>query len=126
MAPPRSAESVGNFKKQLTTLFAKTEYIQRHNKAAAYLYWTVCKHYNIRVQDKHYEHEPATVTEKQATTILWDKPIQSDQEIKANRPDIVVTDKKERTCLLNYRHVYPHRKEHFVEKNGKTHKIQRS
>ena len=35
---------------------AKTEYIQRHNKAAAYLHWTVCKHYNIKAQDKHYEH----------------------------------------------------------------------
>jgi len=27
---------------------AKTEYIQRHNKAAAYLHWTICKHYNIK------------------------------------------------------------------------------
>ena len=26
----------------------KTEYIQRHNKAEAYLHWTVCKHYNIK------------------------------------------------------------------------------
>ena len=30
---------------------AKTEYIQRHNKAGAYLHWTVSKHYNIKVQD---------------------------------------------------------------------------
>ena len=79
---------------------AKTEYTQRHNKAAAYLHWTICKHYDIKVQDKYYEHEPATVTENQAATILWDMPIQTDKEIKANRPDIVVRDKKERTCLL--------------------------
>ena len=44
--------------------------------------------------------EPATVTENQTATILWDMPIQTDKEIKANRPDIVVKDKKERTCLL--------------------------
>ena len=79
---------------------AKTEYIQRHNKAAAYLHWTICKQYNIKVQDKHYEREPATVTENQTATILWDMPIQTDKEKKANRPDIVVKDKKERTCLL--------------------------
>ena len=79
---------------------AKTEHIQSHNKAAAYLHWTVCKHYNIKVQDKHFEHEPATVTENQAVTILWDMPIQTDKEIKANRPDIVVKHKKERTCLF--------------------------
>jgi len=79
---------------------AKTEYIQRHVKAAAYLHWTIYKHYNIKVQDKHYEHEPASETENQTATILWDIPIQTDKEIKANRPDIVVKDKKERTCLL--------------------------
>ena len=66
---------------------AKTEYTQRHNKAAAYLHWTICKHYNIKVQDKHYEDESATVTENQTSTILWDMPIQTDKEIKANRPD---------------------------------------
>ena len=57
-------------------------------------------HYDIKVQDKHYEHEPATVTENQTATILWDMPIQTDKEIKANRPDIVVKERKERTCLL--------------------------
>ena len=46
------------------------------------------------------EHEPATATETQRATIPWDTPIQTDKEIKANRPDIVVKDKKERTCLL--------------------------
>ena len=64
------------------------------------IHWTICKHYSIKVQEKHYEHEPTTVTENQTMTILWDMPIQTDKEIKANRPDIVVKDKKERTCLL--------------------------
>ena len=36
----------------------------------------------------------------QRATILWDMPIQTDKEIKANRPDIVMKDKKERTSLL--------------------------
>ena len=56
--------------------------------------------YHIKVQDRHYKHEPATVRENQTATILWDMPIQTDKEIKANRPGIVVKDKKERTCLL--------------------------
>ena len=64
---------------------AKTEYIQRHNKAAAYFHWTVCKHYDIKIQDKHNEHEPAAVTGNQTATILWDMPIQTDKEIKANQ-----------------------------------------
>ena len=33
-------------------------------------------------------------------TILWDMPVQTNKEIKANRPDKVVKDKEKRTCLL--------------------------
>ncbi|XP_020899453.1 uncharacterized protein LOC110238147 [Exaiptasia diaphana] len=79
---------------------SKTEYIHRHNKAAAYLHWAICKHYNIEVKDKYYEHEPSTVEDNEEATIMWDMPIQTDREIKANRPDIVVKNKKEKTCLL--------------------------
>ena len=79
---------------------AKTEYIHRHNKAAKYIHWKLCKHYNIEVTERYYEHEPSTVTENEKVTILWDMPIQTDREIKANRPDIVVKDKENKTCLL--------------------------
>ena len=33
-------------------------------------------------------------------TILWDMPIHTDKTIAANRPDIVLTNKKDKTCLL--------------------------
>ena len=49
---------------------------------------------NINVEDKWYEHEPQTVTERANITILWDMPIQTDREIKANRPDVVIKDKQ--------------------------------
>ena len=79
---------------------AKTEYLHRHDKAASYLHWNICKELNINVEEKWYEHEPQTVTEKDNITILWDMPIQTDREIKANRPDIVIKDKQEKSCLL--------------------------
>ena len=50
--------------------------------------------------DNYYEHEKKTVTENNEAIILCDMPIQSDREIKANRSDIVVKDKKQRTCQL--------------------------
>ena len=78
----------------------KTEYTQRHNRIATYIHWKICKQYNIKVTDKYYEHEPKTVTENNEATILWDMPIQTDREIKANRPDIVVKDKNQRICQL--------------------------
>ena len=60
----------------------------------------ICKELNINVEEKWYEHEPQTVTERDNITILWDMPIQTDREIKANRPDIVIKDKQEKSCLL--------------------------
>ena len=38
--------------------------------------------------------------EKDGITILWDMPVPTDREIKANRPDIVINYKKEKSCLL--------------------------
>jgi len=55
---------------------------------------------NIDTNEKWYKHEPQTVTEKDNITILWDMPIQTGSEIKANRPDIVIKNKQEDKCLL--------------------------
>ena len=79
---------------------AKSEYIHHHNKAAAHIHWKICKEFGIEVKDRWYEHEPTTVTEKNNITILWDMPIHTDRTIAANRPDIVLKNKKDKTCLL--------------------------
>ena len=47
-----------------------------------------------------YDHEPTTGTESDEVTILWDMPILTNREINANRPDIVVKDKRERRCKV--------------------------
>ena len=41
-------------------VLARTEYITKHNKAAAYLHWRICQAYDIEV-NKWYEHKPETV-----------------------------------------------------------------
>ena len=47
-----------------------------------------------------YEHEPKTVTENDSVTILWNMIIHTDRTMAANRPDIVVKNKNDKTCLL--------------------------
>ena len=79
---------------------AKAEYIYRHNKVAKYIHWKICKFYNIETNEKWYEHQPCIVTEGKEVTILWDMPILTDKEIAANRPDIVVKDRKKKQCML--------------------------
>ena len=64
------------------------------------MHWTICKELGIEEKKRWYEHEPKTVTENDSVTILWDMPIQTERNIAANRPDIVLKNKKDKTCLL--------------------------
>ena len=52
------------------------------------------------MKEQWYEHDPQTVTVKDSVTILWDMPIHTGRTITANRPDIVLKNKKDKTCLL--------------------------
>jgi hypothetical protein len=40
------------------TTLALSEYTNRHNKVAGYSHWTICKHKELQVTDKYYEHTP--------------------------------------------------------------------
>ena len=83
-------------------VLAKTKYISRHNNAAAYLHWSICKDHDIEIKDKWYEHEPETVMHNKGNniTIMWDMPVNTDRTITANRPDIIVKDSVNSTCKL--------------------------
>ena len=80
----------------------KTEYISRHNNAAAYFHWSICKDHDREITDKWYEHEPETVMHNKDNniTIMWDMPVNTDRTITANRPDIIVKDSVNSTCCL--------------------------
>ena len=54
----------------------------------------------IQITDKYYKHIPGSVINANGTTIMWDVPVITDWKILANQPDIVLCDKKEKTCLL--------------------------
>ena len=83
-------------------VIAKTEYISRHNNAAAYLHWSICKDYDIEITDKWYQHEPKTVMRNKDNniTIMWDMPANTDRTITVNRLDIIIKDSVNSTCKL--------------------------
>ncbi|XP_066930550.1 uncharacterized protein [Clytia hemisphaerica] len=77
------------------------EYVKRHDRVGKYLHWCICKHYGVETGASFwYEHHPAAGVESKNVIILWDFPINTDRAIKANRTDMVVKDRKKRTCLL--------------------------
>ena len=43
---------------------------------------------------------PKPVYEEGDVTVLWNQAVHTDREVTANRPDIMIENKKEKTCTL--------------------------
>ena len=73
---------------------------ERHDNLGKIVHWKLARKCNFEAGDKWYEQEPESVLENEDYTILWDFSIQTDHVIKDRRPDLVVVDKKERSCKI--------------------------
>ena len=76
------------------------EYKRRHDNLGKIVHWKLARKCNFETRDKWYEHEPQSVLKNQDYKILWDFSIQTDHVIEAQRPDLAVVDKKERSCKI--------------------------
>ena len=79
---------------------AQKEYKRRHDNLEKIVHWKLARKCSFEAGDKWYEHEPESVLENEDYKILWDFSIQTDHVIEARRPDLVVVDKKERSCKI--------------------------
>jgi hypothetical protein len=43
---------------------------------------------------------PKPMCEKRDVTVLWNRAVRTDRDVTANRPDIIIKNKKEKTCTL--------------------------
>ena len=77
------------------------EYERRYDNLGKIVHWKLATKCNFEAGDKWYEHEPESVLENEDYKILWDFSIQTDHVIEARRPDLVVVDKKERSCKIS-------------------------
>ena len=67
------------------------------------LHWSLCQQYGFPCTEKSYEHvitKEMRVLENDEVKVLWDFPIQTDEKLEHNRPDIAIVKKKKRTCML--------------------------
>ena len=78
----------------------KERYLMRHDKVCIHLHYSVCKALLIETTDKWYTHMPKPVCEEGDVTVLWTQAVHTDREVTANRPDIIIKNKKENTCTL--------------------------
>jgi hypothetical protein len=47
-----------------------------------------------------HKHTPKSVCEREDVTVLWNQEVHTDREVIANRPDIIIKNKTEKTCIL--------------------------
>jgi hypothetical protein len=81
-------------------ILAKNEYLMRHDKVCTNLHYSICKSLGIDTTDKWYKHMPNPVYEEGVVTVLWNQAVYTDRQVTANRPDIIIKNKKEKTCKL--------------------------
>jgi len=58
------------------------------------------KNIGIETTDKWYTHMPKPVCEIGDVTVLWNQVVHTDRKVTANRPDIIIKNKKEKTFTL--------------------------
>ena len=79
---------------------AQKEYKRHHDNVAKKCHWELCKKNGLEHKEKWYEHKPEGVAENEGVKVLWDMNIQCDNVIEARRPDIVIIDKKGKSCII--------------------------
>ena len=79
---------------------AQREYKRRHDTVAKLVYWKLCEMHNLERTEKWYEHCPKGVVENYDVKLIWDINIQCNNSIEARRPDLILVDKKGKSCVI--------------------------
>ncbi len=81
---------------------AKKEYIERHDNIVKYVHWNLAKENNFEIPKQWWKWElkEKQILENEEVKILWEVPVRTDKKINANRPDIILINKQEKTVKL--------------------------
>jgi hypothetical protein len=77
-------------------ILAKNEYVIRHDKVCTHLHYSMCKTLGIETTENWYSQIPKLVCQHEDITVLWNQGVQTDREVLANRPDIIIKSKKDK------------------------------
>jgi hypothetical protein len=81
-------------------ILAKNEYVIRHDKVCTHLHYPICKTLAIETTENRYSHMSKPVCQHADITVLWNQGVQSYREVLANRPNLIIKNKKDKICLL--------------------------
>ena len=70
---------------------------------SAKLHFNLCKEIRVKLDNKHrYDHVTKSVktSHEGKVTLLWKQQVQTNRTIPNNKPDIIIHDNKQGTCML--------------------------
>ena len=79
---------------------AQREYKRRHDNIAKLIHWKLCEKYGLERKEKWFEHCPEGAVENNDVKLIWDINIQCDNVIEARRPDLIILEKKTKSCII--------------------------
>ncbi|KAF7645372.1 hypothetical protein LDENG_00205860, partial [Lucifuga dentata] len=75
-------------------------YTERHSQVAGIVYRNICVEYGLKVPKSKWE-TPPKVVENSRAKVLWDFKFQTDKQLLANQPDmVVVVDKEQKRAIV--------------------------
>ena len=78
-------------------VLAKQTYIERHNIMGKHIHQAYCKTYDIQKCKERYIPK---VVENKMIKIMWDMPILTNKSVTANRPNMLILNKKSKSTLI--------------------------
>ena len=79
---------------------AQMEYKTRHDLEGKVIHRMMCKKFNFHHINKWYMYNLAPVLENSTHKLLWDFDIHTDYLISTRTPDLIIINKKKRTCKI--------------------------
>ena len=74
--------------------FGEERIFNETHKVCTHLHYSVCKVLCIETTDEWQTHMPKPVYEEGDVRVLWNQGVHTDREVTANRPDIIIKNKK--------------------------------
>jgi len=75
----------------------------RPDKVCTHLLYLTCRALSIEMTNictHAHAHTQRLVYERKDITVWWNQAVHTNREVTANRPDIIIKNQKEKTCIL--------------------------
>ena len=76
------------------------EYKRRHDTVSKLVHWKLGEKHNLERKKEWYEHFYQGAVEDDDVKSIWDINIQCDNVTEARRPDLILIDKKAKSCVI--------------------------